>query len=141
MTHYKEIICAAIGMLGSAVSTILGGWTTAMTTLIIFMAIDYISGLIVAGFFKKSLKTESGALESRIGWKGLCRKGMTLLIVLVAYRLDVMVGGSYIKDAVCIAFVVNEAISIIENAGLMGIKIPEPINAAIDMLTKKREGE
>ena len=61
-----------------------------MTTLVIFMGIDYVTGLIVAGVFHNSGKTESGALESRAGWKGLCRKGMTLLIVLIACRLDLI---------------------------------------------------
>lgn len=135
----KEGLCTVMGMIGALITSTFGGWTTAMTTLLIFMAIDYISGLIVAGLFKKSPKTDSGALESRIGWKGLCRKGMTLVFVLVAYRLDLTMGSSYIKDAVCIAFIVNETISITENAGLMGIPIPVVITKAIEVLTKKAE--
>jgi toxin secretion/phage lysis holin len=105
------------------------------------MVVDYITGLIVAGVFKNSTKTESGALESRAGWKGLCRKGVTLLIVLVSYRLDILIGTSYIRDAVIIGFCANEAISIIENAGLMGIPLPDVISKAIDLLTKKSERE
>ena len=62
---------------------------------------------------------------------------MTLVIVLVAYRLDVQIGTNYIRDAVIIAFCVNEAISIIENAGLMGIPLPEALTKAIDILNKK----
>ena len=85
----------------------------------IFMGIDYVTGLIVAGVFHNSEKTTNGALESRVGWKGLCRKGVTLLIVLVGCRLDVVMGSNFIRDAVVIAFIVNETISIIENAGLM----------------------
>ena len=73
-------------------------------------------------------------MESRAGWKGLVRKGMTLLIVLIACRLDVMLGVNYIRDAVVIAFVVNETLSIIENAGLMGVPIPAAITKAIEML-------
>lgn len=111
-----------------------------MTTLLIFMAIDYISGLIVAGVFHNSNKTESGALESKAGWKGLCRKCMTFLFVIVACRLDIALGSSYIKDAVCIAFIANETISIVENAGLMGIPIPQIITNAIDLL-KNKESE
>ena len=64
---------------GSALASLFGGWDAALKTLIIFMAIDYITGLIVAGVFKTSEKTENGALESRAGWKGLCRTGVTLL--------------------------------------------------------------
>ncbi|MGN6711246.1 phage holin family protein [Anaerocolumna jejuensis] len=80
-----------------------------------------ISGIIVAGVFKNSTKSETGALESKAGWKGLFRKGMTLLIVLIAYRLDLAVGTTYIKDAVIIAYIANEVISVTENAGLMGV--------------------
>lgn len=112
-----------------------------MTTLVIFMAVDWISGLIVAGVFKKSKKTDSGALESRAGWEGLCRKGMALLIVLVAYRLDLLIGTNYIRDAVVIAFCANEAISLVENAGLMGLPLPDVITKAIDVLTKKKKGD
>ena len=88
----KEMLCTGIGAVGGAVASFLGGWDQALMMLIIFMAIDYISGLIVAGVFHNSKKTESGTLESRTGWKGLCRKCMTLLFVLVAYRLDLAIG-------------------------------------------------
>jgi toxin secretion/phage lysis holin len=118
-----------------------GGWDAALVTLIIFMGIDYFTGLIVAGVFHNSTKTENGALESKAGWKGLCRKGVTLLIVLVACRLDLIMGSTFIRDAVIIAFIANETISIIENAGLMGVPIPSVIVKAIDVLTKKAESE
>ncbi len=135
----RECVCSLLGALGAAISYLFGGWDTAMMTLLLFMGIDYVCGLVVAGFFKNSPKTESGALESRAGWKGLCRKGMTLLIVLVAYRLDLMMETAIVKDGVVIAFLANEVISIIENAGLMGVPIPAVITNAIDMLNKKVE--
>lgn len=133
----KESLCAVVGIAGSFVAGLFGGWDTALQTLIIFMAIDYASGLIVAGVFHKSGKTESGALESKAGWKGLCKKGMTLLFVLIAARLDLIIGSNYIRDAVCIGFIANELISITENAGLMGIPLPSVITKAIDILTNK----
>lgn len=108
-----------------------------MTTLLIFMVIDYITGLVVAGIFHSSPKTESGALESKAGWKGLCRKCMTLLFVLIAYRLDLAIGVDYIRNAVIIGFIANELISIVENAGLMGLPLPAVITKAIDILTDK----
>ena len=83
----------------------------------------------------------SGSLESRAGWKGLCRKGMTLLVVLVACRLDLMIGSNFIRDAAVIAFVVNESISIIENAGLMGVPIPKAIIKGIEVLKQRSESE
>jgi toxin secretion/phage lysis holin len=137
----KVAILGFVGAVGAFISNLYGGWDAALTTLVIFMGIDYLTGLIVAGVFNKSGKSESGALESRAGWKGLCRKGMTLLIVLVAVRLDMIVGTDILKDGVVIAYVTNETLSIIENAGLMGIPIPKIIKKAIDVLQKKSEGE
>jgi toxin secretion/phage lysis holin len=137
----KEGLCTMIGVIGSGIAALFGGWDAALVTLIIFMGIDYFTGLIVAGVFHNSTKTENGALESKAGWKGLCRKGVTLLIVLVACRLDLIMGSTFIRDAVIIAFIANETISIIENAGLMGVPIPSVIVKAIDVLTKKAESE
>lgn len=134
-----NVIMGIIGVVGSTISAMFGGWDSALTTLIIFMAIDYIAGLIVAGVFKNSTKTETGALESRAGWKGLCKKGATLLVVLVACRLDMTLGSTFIRDAAVIAFVANETISIIENVGLMGVPIPYVIRKAIDVLQSKAE--
>lgn len=130
----KNAICTTVGVLGSVIASLYGGWTASLTTLMIFMGIDYLSGLIVAGVFHKSPKTESGALESRAGFKGLLRKAMVLVLVLIGHRLDVAVGTTYIRDAVCIAFIANELISIVENAGLMGIPVPEAITNCIDLL-------
>ena len=61
---------------------------------------------------------------------------MTLVFVLVAYRLDLVIGTNYIRDAVIIAFIANETISLVENAGLMGLPLPEVISKAIDILQK-----
>lgn len=135
----KEGFCTVIGVIGGAIASLFGGWDAALVTLVIFMGIDYVTGLIVAGVFHNSEKTESGALESRAGWKGLCRKGVTLLIVLVACRLDLLIGSNFIRDAAVIAFVANESISIIENAGLMGVPIPAAIIKAIEVLKNKSD--
>ena len=139
MDNIKIWVTSAVGAVGAGISTAFGGWTSAMTTLIIFMAIDYFTGIMVAGIFKRSKKTKNGALESRAGFKGLCRKGVMLLIVLVACRLDIELHTTYIRDAVCIAFIANETISIIENAGLMGVPIPKVITKAIELLRSKEE--
>ena len=137
----KDAVFLSIGAIGSIIASLFGGWDHAMITLVIFMGIDYVTGLVVAGVFHKSAKSENGALESRAGWKGLCRKGVTLLVVLVACRLDLLTGSNFIRDAVIIAFICNEAISIIENAGLMGVPIPPVITKAIEVLKKKNDNE
>ncbi len=137
----KSTIVTVIGVIGSCIASLFGGWDAALVTLVIFMGVDYITGLIVAGVFHTSEKTPGGGLESRAGWKGLCRKGVTLLVVLVACRLDMVIGSNFIRDAVVIAFIANETISIIENAGLMGIPIPSAIMKAIDILKNKAENK
>ena len=134
---YKDIFNTVCGILGSFLVFLFGPWNGALATLIIFMSIDYITGLILAGIFKKSPKTPNGALESRAGWKGLARKGITLLIVLVAAQLDLIMNTEYIRDAVIIAFIANEGISIIENAALMGVPIPKQMTKAIELLKEK----
>ena len=135
----KNVICAIFGIIGGFVANAFGGWSAALTTLLIFMGVDYLSGLILAGVFHASPKSEDGTLESYAGWKGLVRKGMTLLIVLIGARLDLLIGVNYIRDAMVIAFCVNELLSIIENMGLMGVPMPEILTNAIEMLKSKSE--
>ena len=118
----KSTICMTLGAVGAVVASAFGGWSAGLTTLVIFMAIDYLTGLIVAGVFHASKKSENGRLESKAGWKGLIRKGVTLLIVLVACRLDILLGVTYIKDGTVIAFCVNESLSIAEN-GIIGAPV------------------
>lgn len=137
----KDILCTVCGMLGAAIAKIYGGWSDGMTTLIIFMAIDYATGLLLAAVFKKSKKTESGTLSSRACFEGLVKKGITLLIVLVACRLDILTGTNYIRDAAIIAFCVSEALSILENAGMMGVPVPSVITKAIEALKQDKEDE
>ena len=135
----KNTICAALGTIGSFIASLFGGWSASLTTLLIFMLIDYVTGLVVAGVFHKSPKTANGGLESKAGLKGLVRKCSVLLLVLVGFRLDLAIGTTYIRDGVCIAFMVNELISIVENAGLMGLPIPGVITNAIEVLTHKND--
>lgn len=135
----KNTICAVFGTIGSFIASLFGGWSASLTTLLIFMLIDYVTGLVVAGVFHKSPKTANGGLESKAGLKGLVRKCSVLLLVLVGFRLDLAIGTTYIRDGVCIAFMVNELISIVENAGLMGLPIPAVITNAIEVLTHKNE--
>ena len=133
----KATLCTILGIAGAAIAALFGGWDMALKTLCIFMAIDYGSGIIVAAVFKSSPKTETGTLESRAGLKGLLRKMAMLCGVLMAYYLDQVARTNFVRDATCMAFICNEAISIIENFGLMGVPIPAVITNAIDALQKK----
>lgn len=135
----KNRICAIAGIAGGFLAAAFGGWSAALTTLLLFMGVDYLSGLIVAGVFHASPKSENGALESRAGWKGLVRKCMTLLAVLIGARLDLLLGTAYIRDALVIAFCVNELLSIVENWGLMGLPMPKIMTDAVELLKAKGE--
>jgi toxin secretion/phage lysis holin len=139
ISSIKLGLMGTLGVIGSMIASALGGWDTALVTLIGFMAADYITGLLVAGIFQQSSKSETGALESKAGWKGLCRKGVTLIIVFVATRLDMTIGSDFIRNAVIIAYCVNELISLTENAALMGVPIADPLKRGIEILQKKSD--
>lgn len=135
----KSFFLIGIGAIGSVISELFGGWTSAMTTLVIFMLIDYITGILVAVVFKKSNKTEDGGLESKAGWKGLIRKFSTLLIVLISIRLDIIFNTTIISNCVVFTFLANELLSLLENVGLMGIPLPSVLTEVISVLNKKGE--
>ncbi len=135
----KATLIGLLGAIGSFIAQLFGGWTSDLATLIIFMGIDFLMGFLIAAIWKKSGKSENGALSSWSAWKGLCRKCISLLFVLISYRLDMALGVNYIRTAVIIAFIVNELISIVENAGIMGVPIPGAITRAIDILKRKSE--
>ena len=134
ISNIKVAFCTLAGMAGSMIARLFGGWTEDMATLIIFMAVDFLMGLVVAGVFHKSDKSKTGALDSRAGWRGLSKKGVMLTFVLVAHRLDIMLNADYIRTTTIIGFIVNEGISIVENAGIMGAPLPDPVKKAIESL-------
>ena len=136
----KNALCLGLGAVGAWIADLFGGFDAALITLTLFMAADYITGLVVAGVFHRSPKSETGTLESRAGLKGLLRKGGMLLVVLVACRLDLLLGSDFIRDAAVIAFAANETISIIENLALMGVPVPKILTEAIEVLKKKSDG-
>ena len=135
----KEWISATIGCRGACIATLYGGWDMSLTTLCICMGVDYLMGLIIAAFYHKSKKSKNGALSSDACWKGLFKKAITLLIVLLAHRIDLLFGTTYIRDAVCISYIVNELISICENCVTMQIPIPNVLKKAITALEEDSE--
>ena len=133
----KETVCTVLGLVGSAVCWAFGGWDAAISALLICIAVDYVSGSVVALVFHKSTKTETGTYNSTYGLKGLCKKGLMLLFVLVAVQIDRILGTDYVRDAVCIGFCANEVLSIVENLGLAGIPMPQAVTKALEQLQKK----
>ena len=118
----------ALAALAGGAAGALGGWDPLLKVLIALMAADYASGVIVA-VMGRSAKTEYGGLSSKVGAAGLARKGLMLLVVLVASLLDQAMGGAspVCRDAACWFYIANEGISILENVGQAGAPYPEKL--------------
>ena len=132
----KETFCLIAGVVGGFIAALLGGWDSALATLVVFMGIDFVTGLVTAAM-GKSKHSRSGALNSKAGWIGLAKKFCILLMVVVGVRIDILLGTTYIRDTVCISFCLNELLSIIENTTLMGIPYPPALKNAIEVLQKQ----
>jgi toxin secretion/phage lysis holin len=135
--NVKFEVLAVIGVVGGFLAKLLGGWDVALSALILFMTIDYLTGFMVAAVFKNSPKSETGASNSHAGFKGLCKKGVVLLIVMIALKLDELAGFDYVRYATIMWFIGNESISIFENVGLMGVDLPPVISKTLDVLVKE----
>ena len=127
MENTLKNVLRILGAVGGAIGGMLGGWDSLLAVLVGMMAADYISGVVVAAM-GKSQKTEYGGLSSKVGWIGLAKKGMMMLIVLVATMLDSALGNeATFRDAACWFYVANEGISLMENMNLMGVPFPDKI--------------
>lgn len=137
VSRLKNVTLAGLSLFGGFVTNLLGGWDVTLQALLCCMAADYITGIVVAGVFHRSGKSETGALESRAGFKGLVRKCAVLLLVFMAAMLDGYTGHSFVRPAVCMFFIANEGISILENVGLMGVPYPAFLKNMLEALKKQ----
>lgn len=135
----KNIVLAVCAALGSIISNALGGWDVTLQVLVGFMVADYLTGLVVAGVFHKSKKSESGSLESRAGFQGLIRKCAILMLVLLGVMLDHATHSTFIRPAICFFFIANEGLSILENLGLMGVPYPAFLKNMLEALKKNAD--
>ena len=128
MNRMWEKVVRGMAALGGAAAGLLGGWDPLLRVLVVLMAADYLTGLLVA-LMGKSKKTEYGGLSSKVGAMGLARKGLMLCVVLVAAMMDSVMGtgSAMCRDAACWFYIANEGISILENAGLAGAPYPEKL--------------
>lgn len=130
-------VFAAVGTL---IVECLGGWDYALQTLVLCMAFDYLTGLACALVWKRSSKSVDGSFESKASFKGLLRKGCYLIIVLVAVRLDLVIGsGDICRTATILFFTANDGLSIIENLGVMGVPFPKIVQDAFAAMRNKAD--
>jgi len=123
---------------GAVMTALFGGWDGAMSTLCVFILMDYLAGIVLAGVFRRSKHTAGGGLDSRAGLMGLFRKAGMMLVVIVAARLDMLCGlDGVLRSGTIYALIANEALSVIENLGLMGVPLPETLRSAIERLRNR----
>ena len=121
------------GAIGMVTTYLFGAWNSVLEALIYAMVIDYISG-VLAAYVNPDM-----ALDSHKGFQGICKKLMILLLVSLAHFLDNAMGQQLICVAVTWFFLGNEGLSILENAGKIGIPIPARLKNTLKQLSEERE--
>ena len=113
----------------------LGGCDGLLYALVVFVVVDYITGVMCA--------INNKTLSSAVGFKGICRKVLIFLLVGIANVLDVQVigTGSVLRTAGIFFYISNEGISLLENAGHLGLPIPEKIKVVLEQLHDRAEKE
>lgn len=130
----KNVVLGVLATAGSVIAQALGGWDMALKVLIRFMILDYATGWLVAAVWKKSSKSETGALNSNAGFKGLVKKGIIVALVWMATMLDRVTGSDFVRTAVCLFFIANEGLSILENTAIMGVPYPSFVKNMLDAM-------
>ena len=129
-----KILSAVAG----AVAGLFGGWDTMLKVLVGAMVIDYVTGWAVA-ILGNSLKTSSGHLDSQIAWKGLLKKGLALLVVLLGALLDRAMGQNVFRNMVVWFYVANEGLSILENLALAGVPFPQSVKKMLEQMREDHD--
>lgn len=132
MDHIETYFKIGAGAIGGLASYLYGGWEPLLQILLVFVVIDYVTGIIAAGY--------QGKLSSEVGFKGIARKIMIFVLVAVAHLIDGSLGENhFFRDAVIYFYMANELLSIIENAGRTGLPIPQKLKNAVEILKGKDE--
>lgn len=129
----ENIIKIIVGVGGGLASYLFGGWSMLLETLIFFIVADYIIGVIVAGI--------NGELNSKVGFRGIAKKVLLLLVVAIAHRIDLLLGeGSLVRNSAIFFYIANEILSIFENIGKTNLPIPNKVRNAVEVLKGKGDG-
>ncbi|HFK1455288.1 MULTISPECIES: phage holin family protein [Bacillus] len=130
MDRIDVLMKTFVATFGGFCGYFLGGWDTTLKVLVIMAAIDYITGVIAAGF--------NGELKSKVGFKGIAKKVVLFLLIAAATQADAIVGtNSALREATIFFFIGNELLSLLENAGRMGIPLPRALINAVEILIGK----
>lgn len=121
-----------------AIAALFGGWDPMMQVLVAVMLIDWVTGVIVS-LIGKSPKTETGHLDSKVGFAGLLKKALIMAVVFLSVRLDSLLPSdqAVFRSMTCWFYVANEGISVLENLALAGVPFPAVLKKALEQLQKK----
>ena len=139
---FTELLAA----IGGAIASFFCGLPPIIWVLIAVMTIDYITG-IICGLMGKSPNTENGGVSSKMAFRGLLKKALIILVVLLAALLDKAVsmgtGAAFeaVAGATCLWFVASEGLSVLENAAAMGVPIPKILLKALEIMRKQGQGQ
>lgn len=138
--EWWDKVVKMLAAVGGAIAGVFGGFDTMLIVLVAFMAIDYVTGLIVA-WMGKSIKTENGHLDSKVGFIGLCKKCLMLVFVLMAALLDRALGtdAAIFRSMVIWFYIANEGLSILENLALADVPFPKRVKQALEQLRNKND--
>lgn len=136
---WDKIIKVAAAVAG-AIAGLYGGWSAMLTILVVMMCIDYVTGLLVA-WTGRSTKTENGGLSSKVGFIGIAKKGVIMLIVLLATLLDQAIGNTAMvfQGATVFYYIANEGLSILENADQLGVRTPRFIHDRLEIMRDQND--
>lgn len=131
----KTMLQTVVAVGGSLLTYLFGGWSALLSVLVSFVVVDYITGVLAAAL--------EGKLNSETGIKGIVKKILIFTFVAIGNLLDIAIGsgGSICKNAVIYFFLSNELLSIVENAGRIGLPIPEVLRKAVEILNEKATKE
>lgn len=131
------VVLGALAAAGATIAQYMGGWDNLTKLLAWVMGIDYLTGALCALVWHKSPKTATGGYESNAGFKGLVRKGVIVLIVMIAAELDKLAGTNAMRTATILFFAANDGMSILENLGIIGVPYPPALKNAFEVLRRK----
>ena len=117
------IIKSVVGLIGACLALLFGGWDAWLQALVTLVVLDYVSGLLAAYVTK--------SMSSQIGFKGIAKKVFIFILVGLAVIVDNVSGNTNIRNIIIGFYAANEALSIIENAGIMGIPLPPQLKTAL----------
>lgn len=132
MKNFIEAVQYAFAALGGAMGAVMGGFDGFLYALIVFVVVDYLTGIMAAILNKR--------LSSEVGFHGIFKKVVIFALVAVGHIVDthVIQNGSVIRTAVIFFYLSNEGISILENASLIGLPVPQKLK---DVLEQLRDGK